>query len=138
MRPSSILMAVVAVVPLGCSALVVSAGYQLNQLANRDQVHQKFGSPVSIEETDGKISDEFTTHRKIARPHESIYFVMGSVSTFGFGELIFFPQQLYHAAKRSIVGQKLRFTYDSEGRVTKIVLDGDHYPVPVIPADRSP
>ena len=70
-------------------------------------------------------TEEFTTRRKIAEPYKNIYLAIGYAITLGLGELIWFPHQLYVAGRRSIVGQQLRFTYDSEGHVTGIRHDGD-------------
>ena len=125
MRTAYLLMAAAALAPAGCSSLIVNSGQDLSKLTTRAQVHEAFGPPAAVEPTGEHTTEEFTTRRKIAEPYKNIYLAIGYVITLGLGELIWFPHQLYVAGRRSIVGQHLRFSYDSEGRVTEIRHDGD-------------
>jgi hypothetical protein len=50
---------------------------------------------------------------------------MGWCYTLGLGEIVWFPHQAFVAARRSILGQELRVTYDEAGNVQQVSLDGD-------------
>ena len=114
----------------GCSLLVVNTGKNLAELKSQEQVHETFGLPSLTGQTEGVPYEEFTTHRKIAEPDKNIYIIMGTAGTFGFGELVWFPTELYRAIRRSVVGQQIRYIYDAEGNVTDISHDGESVSVP--------
>lgn len=124
---AAILLCVATVLPAcGCTYYVVSSGTKLGDFGSREQVQAEFGPPVASGAVEGKPFEEFRTRRKIAEPEKVIYVVMGDVVTFGFGELVWFPQQSFIAARRSIRGQTLRFVYDESGTVTGVTLDGEY------------
>ena len=50
---------------------------------------------------------------------------MGVAMTFGIGELYAFPCEVYRLCTRTMLGQKVRFTYDREGNVKKVFIDDD-------------
>jgi len=128
MRLACLFVAICAVSASGCTVLIIGCGENLDDLKTQLQVHKEFGTPVAIYQVDGQSSEEYFTHRKIADPWLGEYVVIGDVTTLGFGELIWFPQQLFLAAKRSIVGQQLIFTYDTRGNMTSARRDGEKLP----------
>lgn len=133
----AILLCVGAVPPAtGCTYAVVTSGKNLSEVKTAEQARAEFGPPVGSGVADGKPFEEFRTHRKIAEPNKVIYLMMGYAVTFGTGELIWFPQQSFIAARRWVCGQTLRFVYDEHGKVTTVVHDGE--PVIYPPKDAEP
>jgi len=117
------------VLPLcGCSGLIAVSGKNLSQIETRQQVHEIFGEPKSTTEADGKPVEVFKTHRKIADLSKGPGLSMGFVMTFGLGELIWFPQEAFIAARRSIKGQEIRFTYNESGKVVAVSHDEIYMP----------
>ncbi|MDY3561043.1 hypothetical protein R5W23_002302 [Gemmata sp. JC673] len=112
----------------GCAFLVATSGKDVGALATRDEVQHDFGTPVVSGSVEGQPYDEFRTHRKISEGWKSIYYSMGYVVTLGFGEVIWLPNELYRATRRSIVGQTVRFVYDEAGNVKSVQLDGEAIP----------
>jgi hypothetical protein len=108
----------------GCTGLVISSGTDLGALPTREEVRAKFGTPVASGTEEGKQYEDFRTRRKIAEPDKMIYLLMGYAYTFGLGEVVWFPHQSFVAARRSIVGQDLRFYFDEAGNVTAARHDG--------------
>jgi hypothetical protein len=109
----------------GCSWLVINSGQQLNDLKTREQVQEVFGPPAESGVFQDQAYDEFHTRRKIAEPWKNLYLATGWVYTLGLGEIVWFPHQAFVAARRSILGQELRVTYDEAGNVQQVSLDGD-------------
>jgi hypothetical protein len=122
---------------LGCSAYIALSGKNLNELKTQSEVQATFGEPLATGQIDGKPFAEYTTRQKIAEPWKGMGLCMGWVMTLGFGELFFFPHELYVAGRRTLVGQKLQFVYDEAGNVTSIQLDGDHLPWSPQPSERA-
>lgn len=136
MRILPVLLTACALPGAGCSAFIISSGQHLSELTTQSQVHESFGLPAAAGQTEGgNTFEEFTTHRKIAEPEKGIYLTMGYVCTLGLGEFIWFPHEAWVAERRSIVGQKLRFTYNDAGDVTTIRLDGAPVLLPPRPID---
>ena len=136
MRFLPVLLTAYALSAAGCSAIIISSGQHLSELTTRAQVHESFGLPTAAGQTEGgNTFEEFTTHRKIAEPEKGIYLAMGYAGTLGLGEFIWFPHEAWVAARRSIVGQKLRFTYNDAGEVTAIRFEGDPVLMPPRPID---
>ncbi|MDB5308065.1 MAG: hypothetical protein JWO38_2267 [Gemmataceae bacterium] len=125
MRPVHLLLLAPILFATGCSWIVVNSGQNLGELKTRAQVHDTFGLPAATGRTKDQPFEEYFTRRKIAEPWKNIYIVMGDFSTFGLGEFIWFPHQLFLAGRRSVVGQQIRFIYDVVGNVRGIRLDGE-------------
>src|SRR5262249_24804142 len=115
MRFFQLLLVVCAVGGSGCSALVALSGQDLSTLSTKAAVRAKCGTPESDGQAAGQSFEEFSARRKIAQPWKGTYLTMGFSGTLGLGELVWFPHQSYIAIRRAIVGQQLRFTYDSNG-----------------------
>ena len=111
-------------------ALVISSGKDLGALATREEVLEDFGTPVVCGEVDGKFYEEFRSHRKISESWRQPYDLFADSVTLGFAEVILFPSEVYIASRRSIMGQTIRFVYDSDGYVKSVQLDGKNLPVP--------
>jgi hypothetical protein len=134
---SLILIATTTLLSNGCAALIARSGEHLGTLTTREKVHEKFGEPLArgtVEEqpregypfpTLGLPFEEFRTRRKIAEPSRSASLGMSAVMTFGLGELIMFPYELYLLGNRTLLGQDIRFVYDSAGTVTHYHLAGE-------------
>jgi YD repeat-containing protein len=119
----------------GCTAFLTGCGQDLSKLTTQVEVHKTFGPPAAVGQVDGHTFEEFTTHRKIAEHWKGIYLVMGDAGTLGFGEFIWFPHEAWLAGRRSVLGQKLRFTYDDAGKVIAVRWDGE--PLPTLPDRKS-
>ncbi len=136
MRAACLLLIACVLPSIGCTMLVVNTGKDLTALKSQAKVHEAFGLPTATGQAEGMPYEDFTTHRKIAEPQKNIYLMMGTIATYGFGEFVWFPTELYRAVRRSVVGQPLRFTYDAAGNVTAIRFDND--PVSLPPRIETP
>jgi hypothetical protein len=121
---SAILLPATGCVP--CTWLLLRSGTNLSELKTQDQVQEAFGHTTATGQVDGQLFEEYVTHRKIAEPQplKAYGALMSYGLTWGFGELIWFPFELSRTTYRSVVGQRLRFTYDAAGNVTAIHSDG--------------
>lgn len=108
----------------GCTALVVGSGRNPSSLTKRT-VTEEFGTPAATDNPDGTSSLTFRTRRKLAEPNKLIYATMGFVCTFGLGELIWFPNELYRAGRTALVGCDVRVDYYPTGEVKAVWLNGD-------------
>ena len=124
MRSTCRILIVIALLPTGCSMLIARSGSDLSKLTTRELVHEKFGEPSTVGRADGESFEEFRTRRKIAEPLRSASLGMGIVMTYGLGEFICFPYELYLLVRRTAFGQDVRFTYNSTSTVTRVFLDG--------------
>jgi YD repeat-containing protein len=120
MRASCLVL--LALTPAGCSMLIADSGQNLSQLATRAEVREAFGPPTATTEPD---ADVYETRRKIAEPSRGV----GALGfpwlvSCGAAELVLFPHELYVNARRVAAGQTLRFTYDADGNVESIRLNG--------------
>jgi hypothetical protein len=117
MRSSCALLVGLALLPVGCSALIAQSGKDVTSLKTREQVRREFGAPTESGTTaDGHAYDDFRTRRKISDvdPAAGLCFVM----SFGLSEFVAFPEELYENEQRLLLGQTLRFEYDATGNVT--------------------
>ena len=117
MRASSLILAAGCLFCAGCAQLIKHSGTNISTLATRDEVHEEFGDPIRVSERDGSTVEEYVTRRKIADPFGFRGLGEEYALTLGLGEFIWFPQELYTAVNRSIVGQRLEFTYGPDGHV---------------------
>jgi hypothetical protein len=102
----------------GCSVLIAESGKDLSTLKTREQVHKQFGEPVASGTTNDESFEVYHTHQKIADQADADYLSMGIAMTYGVGELVAFPCELYLLGRNTIIGRDIRFTYDSSGKVT--------------------
>lgn len=137
MRYASTLIAFSLLSSIGCSVLLINSGQNLEELKTRSEVSKAFGAPTTTGQIEGKDFEEFETRRKIAEPWKGIYLAMGYAATLGLGEFVWFPVQLFHTGRRTVLGQHIRFVYDSAGNVIEIRFDGDAVTLPprIDPAD---
>jgi len=108
----------------GCSVFIAQSGTDLQPLVTRHQVHEKLGEPATSGFEDGAAFDQYRTRRKFSDEMAAAGDGMGFAMTVGLGEFFAFPHELYLLAKRTIVGQDVRFEYDDSGVVTHASLDG--------------
>jgi len=108
----------------GCSLFIAQSGTDLQSFSTRDQVRARFGTPTANGSQDGVAFDQYRTRRKFADEREAASNGMGFAMTFGLSEFIAFPREVYLLAKRTIVGQDLRFDYDESGDVSNASLNG--------------
>ncbi len=145
MKCSSIILLLFPLLTGGCSILIEESGYALQQLETREAVRSSFGEPVkrgivkeTVEHPDtypivydhlddliGMEFDEFVTHRKIA--HDAAPLGMGIAMTYGLGEFFCFPFSVYDASSNVLFGYRLRFVYDSQGKVKRVFENGEWY-----------
>jgi hypothetical protein len=147
MRIYSILLLLFPLLTGGCSLLIEGSGYALQQLETKEEVRSSFGKPLKsgivndgVEQPDtypvgqrndliGMEYDEFVTHRKIAQGDRGGY-GFGFMMTFGLIEFIGFPMSVYDVSSSMLFGYRLRFVYDSQGKVKRIFQNGECYQGP--------
>ena len=142
MRYPYLILIVCTVFSSGCSALIARSGSSVSSLTTKDEVHERFGLPATSATVAGQPVESFHTRRKISEPLRSACLGMGIVMTFGLGEVIAFPHELYLLGRRTLFGQEIRFAYDSDGNVKHVYLEGEElsflpisdHPDPVITA----
>lgn len=109
----------------GCSCLIAESGKDLAALTTKEQVHQALGTPKLTGVTEGQPFEEFESRQKIADPMRAATDGMSVAMTYGFGELITFPQELYLLCSRTLFGQNIRVTYAPDGSLTGVFLDDE-------------
>jgi hypothetical protein len=96
----------------------------MGKLANKEQVHESFGTPTKSANSDGRDFEEYHTRRKISEPRLATVSVVLGVGSFGLMELLDFPAAVCQCAWTILVGQDLRFEYASNGNVERILING--------------
>jgi hypothetical protein len=134
MRVVRLVLALTAVLPAGCAALVAKTGTDTTRFATREQVRAEFGPPDETGEEKDEPFDQFRTRRKIADSHHSASLGMSWAMTFGLADLVEFPRELILVGGRLWDGQDLRFEYDASGRVVRVLLDREE---PEFPPNRQ-
>ena len=109
----------------GCSSLVAMSGKDVSTIATMEQVHKDFGKPTAVGVADGKDYEEFKTHSKIADPQRAGVLLLGDLMTSGLMELFLFPYEVACVTETTIAGETLRFSYDANGSVTDVYVDGE-------------
>jgi hypothetical protein len=117
MRYLGLLLIMTCVGSSGCSALIVESGVDLHDLRTREQVHEQFGEPAASRTAEGRVVEEFCTCQKIAEPMRGAHLGMTVVMTYGLGEFVAFPIELYNLGRHTLLGQHVCFTYDATGNV---------------------
>lgn len=126
MRPHLLILLIPLVLSCcGCSVFIARSGFDVGTLSSREQIQEKFGSPVSTETIDGHFQETYVTRRKLSEDFRSYGMGMGVVMTFGTGELLSFPYELYLLGRRTIFGQKLHALYDPAGRFSHIIVENN-------------
>jgi hypothetical protein len=128
MRSAAILLSVCALFSGGCSCLIAESGKDLGPtgpLTTKDRVHEEFGKPTLIGNSDGQEFEEYRTTAKIAEPIRAANLSMTDTSTYGFYEVFAFPEEMYLWTTRALFGQSIRFLYGADGKVTGVFLDDE-------------
>jgi hypothetical protein len=109
---------------VGCSSLVALSGKDVGSIATMEQVHKEFGKPVAVGTADGKDYEEFKSHSHISDPQRAGVLIMGDLMTSGLMELFLFPYELACVGETTIAGGTVRFSYDANGSVTDVYVNG--------------
>ena len=135
MRIACLLLLVPVTSCSGCAGLIARSGTDPTALKTRDEVRAKFGEPVAsgvLKDDDGKTYEDYVVHQKIAantyfeKPGfigtyslENDYkgFLMFTLATC---ELVLVPEQLILTSVRCIGGERIRFKYDSLGKLVEV------------------
>jgi hypothetical protein len=108
----------------GCSAFLTYSGEAVGKLANKERVHESFGTPSKTGTSDGHEFEEYHTRRKISEPTVAGVQLALGMQSCGLLELWMFPATICHCSWTTIVGQGLRFEYASNGDVERILING--------------
>jgi hypothetical protein len=108
----------------GCAALIAYCGEDVGKLANKDKVHESFGTPTNTGMVDGREFEEYHTRRKISEPNGASACLMVSAGSLGLFELFMFPVAICQTTASSVFGQDVRFEYGSNGEVERILING--------------
>jgi hypothetical protein len=104
--------------------LIAYSGEDVGKLANKDQVHESFGTPTNAGIVDGREFEEFHTRRKISEPNAASACLMVSAGSFGLFELFMFPVSVCQTTAAGLFGQDVRFEYGHNGEVERILING--------------
>ena len=108
----------------GCSALIAYSGEDMGKLANKQQVHESFGTPTNLGKEGGREFEEYHTRRKISEPTVAgVSFILGT-GTLGLFELWMFPAAVCQNTWTTVFGQTLRFEYADNGDVQEVLING--------------
>jgi hypothetical protein len=112
----------------GCAALIAQSGTDLDTLKTKEKIHALLGEPVACGVADGKAFEEYHTRRKIS--DHAIFrlgegYFMAWTMTCGAIDLYCVPHELYLVGRNTLLGQKVRVTYDGSGTVTSVFLDSN-------------
>jgi hypothetical protein len=107
----------------GCSALIAQSGQDVSKLANKDQVHESFGTPTRSGKADGCEFDEYCTHRQISEPRMACACVALDGYTLGLFELVMFPVVVVKNTWTTFAGQTVRFEYSCYGDVQRVLIN---------------
>src|SRR5262245_1547822 len=89
----------------GCSALIAYSGEDMGKLANKNKVHESFGTPSNLGNEGGSEFEEYRTRRKISEPTVAgVNFILG-VESLGLFELWMFPASICQNTWTTLVGQ---------------------------------
>ena len=92
----------------GCSCLIAESGKDLTALTTKEQVHQSLGAPKLTGVAEGQPFEEFESRQKIADPMRAATDSMSVMMTYGFGEVVALPQELYLLCSRTLFGETIR------------------------------
>jgi hypothetical protein len=127
MRFAHLLAAAVLLFSAGCAAMVAESGRDLTVLKTREEVHAGLGKPSADGVAEGKVYEEYRTRQKIAeRRYDRMaeaYLIL-TMETLGVFDLACFSYEIYRIGCRTVLGQTIRVTYDANGTVIGLTLDG--------------
>jgi hypothetical protein len=106
----------------GCSAIIARSGTDVTVLKTQEQVHERYGEPSASGTDDGQVFEEFRTRRKVSDRISADGYTTIAAMTYCAAELITFPYTMYSIGHMALLGNRLRFAYDPDGRVTSITL----------------
>lgn len=127
MRYALLLLIAPALLATGCSIFIAKAGKELPHLRTREEARTNFGPPTAEGVDDGKPFEEFKSRGKIAEKFRAGTHSMALGMTMGLYEFYLFPRELYFLAKCGLIGQTVRVTYNPDGSVYRVDIDGRWY-----------
>jgi hypothetical protein len=137
MRIAYLLFLVPVAFSNGCAYMIAQSGIDLSEYKSKEAVHAEFGEPYESGSTEGVSTkdqfvprnaafyEDYITRRKLSTPFTSVGYAMGLSITLGAIEPFLVAGQLFLISERTILGQKLRFVYDTEGNVLTFYLNGE-------------
>ena len=123
MRYSFLLMGILLVSESGCAMFIKQSGVKLDKLEDRETVHQQFGFPVRLGQSENLQTEEFLTHRKISEVQSGMVLI-AYLYTLCLYDLVAAPLEAYESIQKMINGQKLKVYYDTNGKIQRISVDG--------------
>ena len=105
----------------GCAALIAASGRDPAELTEQNVRAEHPDAVVTVAD-DGTSSLAFRTREKIA--DQKKMYPMGYAMTLGFGEVVWFPWEVYGAARGALFGQSVVVGYNRAGRVNRVTVDG--------------
>lgn len=105
----------------GCAGLIAASGRDPSSLTEL-QVRAEHPDAVAANAEDGT-SLSFHSHEKIA--DRTTMYAMGYVITFGLGEVLWLPSEVYSAARRRLFGCDVCVVYHPTGKVKRVLVNGD-------------
>ena len=127
-RDNAYLLAIASAASLGlsgCTGMLASRGLDLDKMQSDAVVQSRLGKPISSGTTEGKQYEDFHTHQKIAYKPGAGY-AMGFCMTLGLCDLFLFPIEVVKASSEMIKGHDVRVIYESDGKVSTILVDGKY------------
>ena len=131
MRVASLLLLASVSLSSGCSLMIAGSGKDLGSLTTKEQVHAQFGDPSATGVREGgKVFEDFHTRQKLSTwdQNKAEGYVMLMAMTLGVSELVLTPYELYLLGVRTLIGQTVHVTYDANGKIVRMDLDGKPMP----------
>ena len=101
----------------GCATMVARSGFDVHSLNTRTEVNSKFGTPFETLRSDSGTTETYVTRRKLSDPTSGVAYGMELVMLFGLREPSNLAVEARELVRDSILGQSLRFDYDSDGNI---------------------
>jgi hypothetical protein len=89
-------------------------------LETREGVHRWFGAPTISTNPKGEICEDYVTRWKLS---EDKGYGIALVMTLGLNELWAFPMEVILLVRNAITGRNVRFVYDDQGKVKRVLID---------------
>jgi hypothetical protein len=130
MRAADLLLLAGVAFSSGCSVMIANSGKDLGTLATKEQVHSWFGEPSATGTEAGKVFEDFYTRQKVSTWDQSQTegYTLLLALTLGTSELVLTPYELCLLGVRTVNGQTVHVTYDANGKIAGLSLDGKPMP----------
>jgi hypothetical protein len=126
MRHARLALSVCLTLSCGCACMIAGAGKDLGRVGSKEEMHALLGEPVARGVAGGEQYEEFRTRRVIANSQwDCEGYCILCATTCCAPDLVCVPYQLGLLAKRTVLGQTIRVTYDPDGGVGWVERDGE-------------